>query len=60
MNTLEYIVLGLAVLAGVTYAATAISTTVHNAVAGFISSATSALGVVGPNLHMIHALGAIL
>ncbi|MGH9132035.1 MAG: hypothetical protein ACRDWV_10285 [Acidimicrobiales bacterium] len=60
MNTFEYILLALAVIAGATYAATALSTTVHNAVTSFISSTTSALSVVGPNLHMIHSLGAII
>ncbi|MGH9128935.1 MAG: hypothetical protein ACRDY2_08210 [Acidimicrobiales bacterium] len=60
MNTFEYILLALAVIAGATFAATELSATVHHAVTSFINSTTSALSVVGPNLHMIHAFGAIL
>ncbi len=60
MNTFEYILLGLAVIAGATFAATELSSTVHAAVTSFVSSATNALSVVGPNLHLIHVFGGIL
>lgn len=61
MTTLEYIVLALGVLVAVVAAVVTLDSAVRSAMAHFASTVASDVGaIITPNLHMVHAFGAII